>query len=581
PGIKFKGLPIKGDVSIEWHPTSAELTANLELPKQLGGVTAEAKLGVDLEHGLKTAGLSLDAETLKIGSLGLRHASIAYERTDEGDRWQGSLKVALPAQGFGGMEVEGTLTIVNGGFRSLALELSKINKHLGYGVFLQALRARVQVDPFGFGGGATFTFGPQIKGFGLMKAEGDVDITFGSPAIFRIAGKLYVAELETRSAEVEFRTSGSMTFKTSAGFAKGPLTAKVEAEGWVERTAFNASGKATFKVSKAEVGGDGVVSSVGLAVCRHGIGPDAGAGYKWGDGSPDIFASSCGIGPYEAHRRGSAAQAGGAQTLRVEGDQPLAAMAFVGQGAPPAVQLTGPDGTVARTSPTGDDVIDAHSWVVQDPASATTYIALEKPRAGTWRVETLPGSAPIAAIKQADGLPEPKVTARVTRRAGGRAQLAWTLTRIPGQKVRFVERNEGVARTIKVATAASGRVTFTPQAGRLARRVEAIVEQDGIVRTTLNVARFTAAKPARPTAVTQLRVTRRGARLSATWRGVKGAAGYEVFVSTPDGRATLYETRRLRLSAPVSGKGVVRVRVRALSPDRRIGAAVTRTLRLR
>ncbi|MCW3022753.1 MAG: hypothetical protein JWR30_2075, partial [Conexibacter sp.] len=579
-GAAFKGLPFSGAVKITWDLTHVAVDANLKLPEVFGGVTAHAAIDVDLQHGVKTGEITLTAETLKIKGLSLKKVSIMYDKTTEGDRWSGEVAVVLPGQSISGVEIDGKLVIVNGRFRSVEVTASHLQKHLGYGVFLQEIRARAQVDPFGFGGGATFTFGPQIKSFGLLKAEGDIDIKFGSPAVILVKGKLYLASAKTNSASVEIRTSGTVKLQGTSEVEEGPFKTTIDESGWVEQHAFNATGKAELKVGKITAsGGEGAISSVGVVACRRGFGPDVGAGFRWGDHAPTIFASSCDIGPYQAKMRARSAQAGGAQSVEVSAGQPVTAMAFGGAGAPPKVKLTAPDGTVIQTPATDDDALDARSWIVQDAASATTYVAIDAPKAGTWTVEPLPGSVALTDVRQATGLPQPKVSATVTTRRDGRAQLRWTLTPIAGQRVRLMERNSGVARTITVSNAAHGTVTFTPQAGAArARRLEAVVEQDGLPRTTLQLGSFTAAKPPRPGKVHGLHVTRKGRQLRASWRTSTGAAAYEVLVRMPDGSTTLYQPRTPRLAVAIHGHGTASVRVRVITQDRRMSPAVSARL---
>jgi len=185
----------------------------------------------------------------------------------------------------------------------------------------------------------------------------------------------------------------------------------------------------------------------------------------------------------------------------------------------------------------------------------------------------------VTRLASAEGLPEPRVRARVTGRGTART-LAYRIEPAAGQKVTFVERGARTYRVLGEARGRSGRLRFTPADGRPGtRRIEALVERGGVQTATVAVARYTAPAARRPARPRGLRVTRRGGRLVARWRPVAGAARYAVVVEAAGRPRTLRLTRRTRLRVAVPSRGRATVLVGALARDGREGRQVRRRLR--
>jgi hypothetical protein len=73
-------------------------------------------------------------------------------------------------------------------------------------------------------------------------------------------------------------------------------------------------------------------------------------------------------------------------------------------------------------------------------------------------------SPPIAAVRHADGLPAPSVRARLGGR-GYRRTLRYTIKTIAGQKVRFLERANGVGSELGEGKGGSCTLRFAPAEG--------------------------------------------------------------------------------------------------------------------
>jgi hypothetical protein len=613
-GTTVRGLPVSGDLSVELRPDGAELEASAKLPSVLGGVSGKLKLGANNEDGpaldhfeLEASGLSLD------GHLGIDAVLLKYKRTSAGDLWEGGAMLAIPRPGTT-MKVQGRLGILNGKFHSAAVAVDGLNQYLAYGVFLQRLRASVAVDPLSLSGGIGLSAGPQVLGKQAISVDGDGTATFGNPQIYEVSGNLKVAEAQMASGHLSFRSNGLIEFGGELGLDKDGFKAEVSADGWVDGLkAFNAHGQGTFSVSEASFGAEGVVSSVGIAACRRGFGPDVGAGYRWG-GHVTFFASSCDISDYEAVKTSKVARTSAVQTFRVTAGKPIEVLAFHGAGAAPRVVLREADGTEVVSPADGHGIDEPKLMLAESAADDTTYVAVYSPPGGEWTVGTAPGSAPITGVQSAGALPEPQAAATVEPGGSGEATLRWQVQPIPGQQVEFVEETAHGAQVIATTEGAGGTATFTPLTDDDAsRRIVAIVDQYGLPRTEMAVNHYIAppsavvveepsagpveleapsaganegaggpsssnarkhAKRARPAVPARVRLRRHGGTVVATWAAVPGAERYEVRGRISAGRPlrTTVAGRRVAIRGVPAGAGVT-VKVRALGADGLRGAA--------
>ena len=216
------------------------------------------------------------------------------------------------------------------------------------------------------------------------------------------------------------------------------------------------------------------------------------------------------------------------------------------------------------SSPVGEKALrSARAVVVPDAANRTTYVFVERPRAGRWRIAGLDG-ATLSRVALAHGLPKPHVKARVTG-TGARRTLSYSVTPLPGQQVRFTERGADVAHDLGRARGRRGRIAFRATVtGNRRRTIQAEVVQDGLPRADLTVARFTA--PARPK-LTRPKVNAKHtkAALAMSWKPVAGAASYLVEVRSGATVLQRMVTRRraVTVKGTPAGAGLV-VTVQAL-----------------
>jgi hypothetical protein len=232
----------------------------------------------------------------------------------------------------------------------------------------------------------------------------------------------------------------------------------------------------------------------------------------------------------------------------------------VGAGAPPTIAFVEPGGRrIGPTAAPNAAFVDATTLYVRDPDTTSTYLLVDRPRPGRWRLEILPGSAPVRAVRSALPLPRVGIAAHVRAgRRGGRPTLVFHARGFAGRTVQFIDAARGARRLISSSARGRGRIRFTPADRGGRHRVTAVVLGPGGVPTGLSrhVANFrwSPRPPARPR---HLRIRRRGFDRLLTWRG-PATSRYEADVRVGDGRRfrLIATGRRHRLVVPLVPRGV-------------------------
>ena len=483
----LKGFPVEGEAKVTWSGGEVDVELKVGLPKVLGGVTAGATLSADMENGLHLDSLSIGVATAKIGPvLELKDLGVKYSFKD--DSWTGNGKVVLAS----GIEITAELTFTAGEFTSGSASLGKINKPIATGVFLQSISFGVETDPFTLTGEAGISAGPEVMGGTAASLLGKLSYTFDDPDIFKVSGTLNLVDQELAEGFIEYISTGKVNLAGQLTFDQLGMQIDGRLEGWVSGTEkFNVEGEATVNVGIFSIQGKAVASSKGMAAC--GILYDdvrAGVGYQWGGDAE--FLEGCDLGDYV--EQPLALGASGA--YQVAEGLPVAAFAVTGESAPPAFTLVGPNGESVEAVNDGFTP-DGH-LVVVNPANNTTYVALARPAGGSWSVEMHKGSSPVTSVRRSEGLPKPEVKASVDLvpnplclTCPAQAVLSWDVAPIDGQSVTFAEVDSVTSNVIGTADGTSGSITFTPGTGELgSRQIVALVEQDGLPRTNLEVASF-------------------------------------------------------------------------------------------
>ena len=580
-GAVINGLMVTGEWSVELNSGGVKLGITVKLPDTLGGVTGDTRVSLSNDRGLELEKLVIEIPGIQIkGKLGVKDIKLAFERTPEGKRWEGAGTMLIPKAGLTQPTVSASVVLLDGSVKEVSGAVDGLNVTIGSGVFLQKLGAGVIFDPFELFGSARVSAGPMIMGHEALSVGGELHLVFGGTDVYKLSGALEIAEAHVADGRVSYSTAGKFDFGGNVEFEKYGLGIEGGVEGWVDGTrAFNAKGDTRIMLRDLSVGGEAVLSNLGVAACRRGFGPDAGAGYHWGDSVPQFFASSCDVGPWTATR--SLAHAATVGTT-LPAKLPLATFAIVGADGPPRVTLTGPDGLTITTPATGG-IDDGRVMLFRNPADKTTYVAVDRPAGGRWQIDELPGSTAVTQVRHANGLPDAKVTARVVR-AGRRLRLRYDIRHIAGQRVEFVERMPGGrTRSLGKARGDRGTLAIRPEPGRNGKRtVIAMVSQYDLPRAELTVTSYTPPRLAGPR-IARLKLAHVAASCEppgASWRASKS---YRATVRTSDGRRLLFlDLRKPALTVKGISRGDrVTVQVRADGHPSGKAPATTKTLTAR
>ena len=553
PGGEIHGFKAKSDPVVFNPDGSSFLPVNVSLPSPLNKVSGHVDIGASNDSPVFLGNLHIEATDIPFPPFHLNHVTFDY--SEASNSWFGSLSLATPSGTFGG-----DVGFVGGKFNHLGLFGDNLNYPIGEGVFLQRIEGSYTNQPRRIAAGVQLTAGPQlhIPGVGtgsLFSIDGSWDLTYSdggwSTGISGNASMIAVPLGAGFSAKYQSigRFDASVHFNTT-------LYLVFDVNAFMNVVYYNPSlfqaGAGIEICTKYIVhecaGGEIVVSSVGIAACIYlpWYLPNVGGYYKWGAGSVDFYFSGCSVGDVQIQiARLRAAQS---RSFTVRKGTRSEVLAFEGRDGPPKVTLEGPGGQRMETPADGYDMTEPF-FVSQEAKDKKTYVMISRPNAGKWTVTVAEGSTPVVRIQRAQGLPEPKVKARVTG-SGTKRTLSWTATPIQGQRIKFSEQGAKSGETIGTTTKAKGSLAFTPADGPKGKRtIVAEVLQGGNPRKTLEVATYTAPRVA-PGKPGRLKLRRRGSSLVASWGRAARATGYEVQVTLSDGRRIPVLTPKRTVTIP-------------------------------
>ena len=377
----------------------------------------------------------------------------------------------------------------------------------------------------------------------------DRQYTFDAPFSMRIDGNVNVIVIPIAAASAEFMASDPVFLRAFVrwGVDLGFFNMSAEAAGWIYGTDFNLGAQVQLGIPaiNVDIRVQGAASNKGFAACGQ-LTKDLAGGVAilWKEKIKLI--DGCNLAPYKTRldvdrltadrsprsaSRAARPRAAGAAayplsgfTLTMPANTPQAAIRLVGDGAPPNVRLTGPDGRQIDVSTAGG-VSTETELGLQDPNNAETVITMANPGTGRWTVQGLPGSPDIVDVLTSGLLPEPKVKATVTT-SRTKSTLRWTSTGMDaGVRLQFTEQGPGASQPIVTTSKASGTVVWTPSRTGIRRReIYVSVERDGLPLKTDRLTAFTAPKPPRLHRVKKLRGTRKGHGVVLRFQAPKGGA---------------------------------------------------------
>lgn len=604
-GTKLLGFPVNGDATIFFTKKGAEVPTHVRMPKPFDdGVTGNITIPTATGSGLVTSGMRFTVPNGSMGLLGVSGLKVTYK--DDPGIFTGEAQFVLPPGAGGKLKV--AFGFVNGAFAfaTAGLKPPQPVPVVPPFVAVRAIDLSLSADPRRIAGGVDLIAGKSIGGVAAVSVDAlsasgnglSLTLPGSGPSVLRAQGKVKVAGIPIGSGAVQYSTDGILRFGALVSMTLGPAGISggiKEADGAIDLSsgAFNAQGTASVSLADMPLlSGSVLASSKGIAACGSFSGTflgdfvdvAAGVGYIWGASTPDLF-GGCDLSGYEVVLTSAAARAvRSTDGFTVNSGQRVAAVRVHGNGGAPMVVLTGPDGRQVTTPDAGPPVKGPGFIAFADAASSTTYVLLSRPPAGRWTVATRPGSPAVSRIATARGLPAVRVSATVGGRGRSRT-VRYRVRTIDGQRVTLIERtSDGAQHVLGAAVGSAGTLRFRPDdLRRRSRSVVALVEQDGLPRAAVVVARYTAPPRLRPARVRGLKLRRRGSRLTVSWRKARYAVRYRVVIRNPrDGTTRLVVTRRTRTTiGGIERRDRIDVRVRGLRPDGRPGPSARRVQTLR
>ena len=421
-------FPVKGDAELRVaRGATALIDTSLQMPALLGGVTGDVTLRTTDQQGLVLDRFRIKVPQARIGKLRIAAVEVVYE--SDPDVFKGSAEIQLPP-------AYGPPLKVAFGFREGRLNLLHADKRFDPTLPIVGAPPEpvVGLDLLGFdyldeAGSRTFQGlvelqgGPEVRGlFRVSELDGKVTLTFPpepQPASIDATGELKVVGIPFATGHVRYSTDNLFSFDGTFQFPPpgkwgdvASFSASVAGFLALSRPyPFSAAGAATATIAGVSGSGEAVISSRGVTGCipLPGLIPDLGVSYRWGDDYPT---PTCNVGDFKLQAPGAARAAQGVPAVSVPGGLPQAAIALVGRGGAPTVTVTAPSGEQVTT---GSEPAAVGRFITQQfDEAATTYVSIGQPPAGRYTIAPAPGSPPIDRIGLARGLPDPKVTAKVT-----------------------------------------------------------------------------------------------------------------------------------------------------------------------
>lgn len=599
-GVDLLGFGVRGRVDVILGADNVRVPIALALPPVLGDIRGQTELVADGKRGLHVDSLHVHVGNVFVGPLLIDYFDLDY--SGAGDVWRGAAGLHFPPPGLGGAlkaEVEFDMGRYKHG--AISYEPPPPGIVIGPFVYLTKIGGELDLDPTHIAALATVGAGAAVNGVSPVSVDGRFDMTFPpkpKPLDFKMSGTVKVLFLGLADGFLNFQADGYAAFGGHAGLDLSVLSLDANVNGFVDgsKGAFGADAKAQMCVdlkfgpfSFPCVAGELALNNNGLAACAEADLPEpvgrqsAGIELPWSDVSPAVLVSPpalaytiashlafpCHTDAYRSPPRAATARlaAVGDTTVTVPAGVPTETIALFGDGGPPRVTLRGPRGEAPA---------QGSATITNAPAGAT-FVKLNRPAAGTWTISLEPGSPAVKRLLQSDGYTPARVRARLGGRGRARA-IHYSVSGLGhGQSVVFAERGRFGTRLIGRARAARGLLRFAPADARGGRRaVLALVQHGGLVTDTVRVGTYVAPGPLRPARVRGVSLRRRGNSVTASWRGVGGAARYVVRVRGSHGmrrlRVLSARSRKLRVSRLAPGDRLA-VTVSALSRAGRAGPA--------
>jgi hypothetical protein len=558
----------------------AAISVNAELPGVFSdggghGLSAGAVITADDQQGLQLDSLEVKIPHAEIAGIGVDNVDFRYRHSD--DSLRGEATLDLLASG----EITARFAFVHSSFQEGHVAWSAgagpgIDLGGPIPIFLTRLGGGITVNPPVLSAEGAIAGGGDVLGCSLFGISGTLTIQFAPFELnANAAGELLCNQVSEEYFHVDEAGDIGLGGNVKIEIYVLSFEAGIAFEVSQGHFQFDGNVNACLKVLGEHcLGAEVVVSDHGVGVCADLGFTHAGAGIVFPD-ETHFMLDSCNIAQFRSLpmpanlaslRRfptSSSPTARAAQALpsfTVPRGESVAAIGVLGTGGAPNVTLSGPDGRTIAT-PTDGYLKDPKEVVIADGRKTMeTYFFINRPAPGRWTITSNPGSVPVAGVDQSAALPSPDLHVKLSRAAGGRERLHYSLRRIAGQQVSFVDSRKGHGfRMLGQAHGARGTITFTPSAD-LGRQHEIIawVTQNGHPREDVTLVHYTTPPPPALPTPRGLNAARHGATVTVRWHAVTGAVGYTLNVRLSNGVTQHYalgirgsgKARRLTLAVP-------------------------------
>ncbi len=583
----------------------AAISVNAELPGVFSdgdghGLSAGAVITADDQQGLQLDSLEVKIPHAEIAGIGVDDVDFRYRHGD--DSLRGEATLDLLASG----EITAKFAFVHRAFQEGHVAWSAgdgpgIDLGGPIPIFLTRLGGGITVNPPVLSAEGAIAGGGDVLGCSLFGISGTLTIQFAPFELnANAAGELLCNQVAEEYFHVDEAGDIGLGGNVHIEIYVLSFEAGIAFEVSQGHFQFDGNVNACLKLLGEHcLGAEVVVSDHGVGVCADLGFTHAGAGIVFPD-ETHFMLDSCNIAQFRslpmpanlaslrhfpAARGPSASTAQALPSFTVPRGQSVAAIGVLGTGGAPNVTLKGPDGRTIAT-PADGYLKDANEVVIADGRKTLeTYFFINHPAPGKWTIVSNPGSVPVAGVDQAAALPSPDLHARLRSAGRGRERLRYSLRKIPGQQVSFVDARKGHGfRMLGEAHGSHGAITFSPSRD-LGRQHEIIawVTQDGHPREDITLVHYTAPAPPALPAPRGLKAARHGATVTVRWQAIAGAVGYTLTVHLANGIQQHYAAgirgsgkgRRLTLSIPSYLGASVSIAAQAPGRGHRAGRRAT------
>ena len=446
------GFPVSGDVDAKLVDGGVQVPISLKLPSYFGGVTGSATLRATLAGGLQLDSLEFKIGDASFGALELKNVDISY--TLQGNVWKGTGTVNVPTGGSA-LSLSIAIEFDNGNFTSGSFDVGL--PYPGVPIDLSDTPPQLYLTHGGLGLGLNPVTLSGTVGFGIsplsapgaggthdyvFSLDGKLTAAFGNPVTITVSATGFLYQIKVDQGTLTYKIPDQVSLTGSSGYDlgivsyNGTLGAIIDPKN--DKFGGQISAGLTLHLSALGVipgiPSDVTIPTQAIAINNSGFGVYIPPGlvpfvgtvtYHWGDALPalhpfssDLSQFSAGI-PAAAGDRHGAHAADAATTFQVPAGASSAAIEVGGDGGPPAVVLTAPNGQ--QVVPASQFGGGATAVALGDGTAHMTHVGIDHPAAGRWTIAQQPGtSIPITSVQYAIGGSPPTVSATLTSRGARR-----------------------------------------------------------------------------------------------------------------------------------------------------------------